>query len=154
MKLKQRPVWIYITTLINFIFLFKTYTYLVDLKTCPCVETDLKVRLKNSELFIMILSFASTIFMLVNPFKMNMWMIMAYLGVMLAFYSYFIYHVFQFHIALKEPCKCAMHWERYYLYYQAFMGSLTSSVILILFLVIGYLMVSMPEFREALYKRV
>jgi len=150
----KQPIWIYITTFIHFIFLFKTYTYLSDLKTCPCVDTDLKVRLKNSELFMIVLSFSSSLFMIFNPFKINMWMTLIYLASMLAFYSYFIYHVYQFHFSLKEPCKCAMHWERYYLYYQAFMGTISSSLILFSLLVIGIMMISMPQLREVVQKRL
>ena len=153
MKMKPFPVWIYIITLINYFLLFKTYTYLSDLKSCPCVDTDLSVRLKNNQVLLIILSLASSVFVFFKPFKTNMWLTLTYLGFMLAFYSYFIYYVYQFHFLLKTPCKCAMHWERYYLYYQAFMGTITTSLIVFTFLVIGVMMISMPQFRETFQKR-
>ena len=139
-----------VLSLISIIILVKIYHYLVDLESCPCFKSGqhehYKVDIEYMK-FYQVLEIITTMIFVVSSFLarsnskfmkggsagMRMISIMSFL-ILIYIFGYMSYNVFSFYMSMKDNCKCANKWQKYFIYVQGISSSLSALQLLFGFL--------------------
>jgi hypothetical protein len=121
-----------VTSIICIYLIVRADKYLISLKGCDCVQSDnLETILTMEKVIIGLMSIGvlSNVYFLFthNHIGKNIhvakYFILIYAILIFSFYTYFIYNIFVFQRNIKNNCECALKWQRYILYGQAFVYS-------------------------------
>lgn len=120
-----------VTSIICIYLIVSADKYLISLKGCDCVKTDNLDTIVNMEKVIIGLMslgiLSNTYFFFTHKAIANVqftkYFILIYAILIFTFYTYFIYNIFLFQKNIKTNCECAIKWQRYILYGQAFVYS-------------------------------
>lgn len=139
--------------------LLKIYNYLTDLEHCNCYNDviayqNLKINidfLKVYQIFEMFLvvMFISIILcrksnsmnLAKRSFRLT-YLTTAIVLLMTFVTGYLSYNTFLLYVMSKEKCKCVDKWQKYFIYVQGIMGSITFLRLLFLFFVVFLLLLS------------
>lgn len=142
-----------------YIFLH-TYYYLVDIDNCPCFKKDGKYAVNIDfmkffqvlEIFILTIFLALFLFMKSN-FKSNGKVLAKFkegipkivllipVIVLLVISAFMSYNVMNFYINVKEDCKCANSWYRYFIYYEGIVSLISVFRVVISFILLSILFI-------------
>lgn len=153
-----------ILSLFSFGILFKTYKYLDDLKNCQCYNDSLAYSnlnldiefLKAYQIFEMFLIsiFLVLIFLCKKSLKtkketFSLTFFTSATVLLIAFVTgYITYNVFVLYSLSKEKCKCIDKWQKYFIYLQGIMSSVTLlRIIFLLFIV--FLLLLLSSYKSA-----
>lgn len=126
----------FIISSISIFLLYSAYAYLRDSTSCKCIQDKrYPARLKNLELIILSFNIIALTFAFIGS-EFNVLHILAKSGIslytigmiaaliMVSFYSYFVYNVYNFRQTTTHDCKCADKWPRIFIYLQAILITL------------------------------
>tara|TARA_Y100000992_G_C20984332_1_gene358888 strand:- start:68 stop:559 length:492 start_codon:yes stop_codon:yes gene_type:complete len=131
-----------VLSLVSFGILLKTYDYLNKLENCDCfndfqVYHSLKINIDFLKayqifemflvvMFIVILFFCRTTRFRGNKKVFSLNFLNSSVVLLLAFVTgYISYNVFLLYALSKDKCKCVDKWQKYFIYVQGIMGTLT-----------------------------
>ena len=145
--------------LVSFGILIKIYKYLTELENCKCYNDlvayrSLKINidfLKTYQIFEMFLIFMLIIIIfckkslkmkaIKNGFSLKY--LTSSIILLLTFVTgYLSYNVFLLYSISKEKCKCMDKWQKYFLYVQGIMNSVTFMRLMFLFIIVFLLLLS------------
>jgi hypothetical protein len=154
----------WVISVLGIIILYLVYAYLKGLSTCDCVVSLYVTRLKYMEaimLGINVLALGLTVLSAANilSFLKNY---QAHLPKLIAsgslaaliFYGYFAYNTYFFQKTMKDNCKCADGWEKYYIYFQSIIAFIAVLFSTILAGYVGYLKIPVGDLGEQAVKKV
>jgi RsiW-degrading membrane proteinase PrsW (M82 family) len=132
-----------------FYYIYKTHSYLVSLDSCDCAPQLYSDRLKNLEVFYLLLSVSG---ILVNFFKFfvkdteaiykgYVKLVLAWILIVYIVHIVFIYNTYMFYSNVKADCACSKGWEKKFIYIQAIVYGLP--IFLVVFTLIFGLVVSL-----------
>tara|TARA_B100000123_G_C25714144_1_gene421328 strand:- start:65 stop:556 length:492 start_codon:yes stop_codon:yes gene_type:complete len=137
------------------IILVKVYHYLVDMESCPCFQSsqhkDMKVDLEYMK-FYQVLEIVTTLIFFGSLFIYNLkhksmkgggrigmrFISIISFMILLFIFGYMTYNVLGFYMSIKDSCKCANKWQKYFIYLQGIGASIST-----LRLLYGFLLVVM-----------
>lgn len=123
-----------LTEIVVIVILYCVYKYLKELKGCSCVNQTYTSNLKDAEAFLIGFNFLgllvsilimSNLLSFLKPYaKYAHYGVVVYFILAMLFNLYVAYNGLGFYKTIKDNCKCADGWEKYYLYFQIFMSIL------------------------------
>ena len=135
--------------------LLKIYKYLTELENCDCYNDIIAYRslkinidfLKAYQIFEMLLIFMLIVIICcqnslkikANTFSLNY--LTSTIILLLTFVTgYLSYNVLLLYLISKEKCKCIDKWQKYFLYVQAILNSVTFIRLVFLFIIVFLLL--------------
>lgn len=139
-----------IFSIVAIIVLVQIYQYLTDIESCPCFKSSqhkgYRVNLEYMKFYqvleiMTLLIFLASSYMLRNKrlmkggskSGMNIISILSML-LLLYIFGYMSYNVFAFYMSIKDSCKCADKWQKYFIYIQGLSSSVSTLQLLLGFL--------------------
>ena len=127
-------IWSIIVSLIIIYFLYAAYNYGNKLTSCNCAESVKSniTNIKYTEIFLIVMQVVGILINLLN-YNMNLQYLplyTIYLIVMFIILVVFIYNIFVF-VSKTNSCYCTNTWQKYILYVQAVIYSISSLLIML-----------------------
>lgn len=116
-----------------FYLIYQTHGYLVNLERCQCAPQLYADRLKNLELFYLVVTGLGIFVTLANYLfhsgtstlnKFYLYAMIPVAFVTLFVHMLFVYNAWEFHRHLKPDCGCTNQWEKDFILVQAFLYGL------------------------------
>ena len=157
--------WLMFYTVINISLIYVIYLYLDNLRMCSCVNQEITTKLKETEYTIFKLIIVSSLLLILNSMfgmtsssnkTIKYGMISAYIVLyIVSLYTnvQFIYNTFKFQKTLKYPCECAEKWEKYVIYINAVLYTLSIILTFITLLFMCWI-VSTGKMNFAVLKKI
>jgi hypothetical protein len=140
-----------VVSVISVVVLVKIYHYLIELENCKCFQIQNGMNYQADLEFLkfyQVLEIVSLLLFFISTYLLNQRRVANQGGakhglrfisiisfiVLLYIFSYMSYNVFNLFMNVKEGCKCADKWQKYFIYAQGLMTSIST-----LQLVFGFL---------------
>ena len=137
-------------SIVAIIILVRIYQYLTDIESCPCFKSSqhkgYRVNLEYMKFYqvleiMTLLIFLASTYMLRNKKiikggSRSGITIISILSMLLLLYifGYMSYNVFAFYMSIKDSCKCADKWQKYFIYIQGLSSSVSTLQLLLGFI--------------------
>lgn len=141
--------WAMLMTVVNIILIYVVYLYLDNLKTCDCVNQSITAKLKDTQYTILQLTVIGSLLAIINTVfgmtssknkTVKMGIIASYIVLYIASVVIdvkFIYNTYNFHKTLQSPCECANKWQKYVIYIDAILYTITISMTVFTIILLG-----------------
>jgi hypothetical protein len=157
--MEYSTIFIFIFYIVCVYIFLHTYYYLVDIDNCPCFKKDGKyaVNIDFMKFFqvleIFILTVFLSIFMYLKLFNKKSMvsaniknhvpkiLLITPIVVLLIISAFMSYNVLNFYNNIKEDCKCANSWYRYFIYYEGIVSLISVFRVVISFILLSILFI-------------
>lgn len=145
-------------SIVSFVILLQVYQYLNDIEHCPCFmgknngsyQTDITfmkfyqfLEMISLVLFVVLIMFYGNLKKVGGSKKaFAKFLVIITLAIMLFISGYMSVNVAKFYLNMRDECKCANKWQKYFLYLEGIFNSvyflrLIFAVLFILFLIVS-----------------